>query len=209
MANVDWDLVKQALEIKQVNEKAAEYTLMQALGGAELDLEVEEIRAAIPVTAASVDYGVSGYTDKDDPRQVSAKSHTNEADGSPLTVHTLVLTNPGSEYKCTFVAAYGPKHQKGGGRTLILVDQGGGHETVMLGTGAYKDRGQYDDRIAHLPGQDVVIAGDGVKFSAPGLGPASVFLERDGKIVSDEVRSMGLPGNGHHFVFEVRFEKRK
>ena len=212
MSNIDWEAVEKALKIKEIDEQAAEFMLMQALGDGFLEIEVSSSSTDnLPDPGEPdrpVDYGVDGYSDSQDPRQQNARFHSGRNNGPATAVHTLVLTNPSKPYKCSYVNAYGPNHQKGGGKTLILVDQGGDHNTVMLGTGASKIRGDYDQRIAHLPGQDLVIAGEGVKFGPPNLGPASVFLVDDrGQIISDEVRSMGLPG-GDHFCFEVRFERR-
>lgn len=202
---IDWEGVEKALKIRDIDEGAAETFLREAIG---VSVQVVTSGSTGQPASTAVDYGVDGYSDVNDPRQPSAQRHAG-GDSTPTTgVHVLVLTNPSSPYRCSFVAAYGPDHQKGGGRTLILVDQDGGRETVVLGTGASKVRGDYDQRIEHMPRQDVVIAGSDMKFYPPNLGGASVFLQGSGgEIISDEVRSMGL-ANGDHMVFEVRFEKR-
>lgn len=182
---INWTLVEEALRIRQTSPEAAEMLIKQAVlpsGG-------------IPV---GKDYGVGFYTDENDPRDDSAKRHE-----PGVACNVLVLENPSTPYKCSFVQYFGPETQQGGGRTLILTQQPD-YENVILGTGSSDKRRDYDDWISHMPGQDIVITN---KFAPPALGPCSVFLARGNEIISDEVRGMGLP-DGLHSVFVVRFERR-
>lgn len=212
MSGINWDLVRNALEISATDEGLAETVLNRAIAKTSgCTGDCGNCGGESAPTEKAVDYGVGsngGYTDANDPRKASANRHAGGTEGPVTAVHTLVLTNPSTPFKCVNVEAYGPGTAIGGGRTIVRVTQGDGNYKVILGTGASKNRGDYDDRIPHLPGQEVVIAGTGVKFTPPNLGGASIFLQdSNGNIVSDEVRSLGLPF-GQHVVYTVAFARR-
>ena len=200
---VDWELIKQAVELQQINERAALMLVLLAIEDADIDFSI--IKPKRVESTKGVDYGINGYTDVNDPRAENARYHS--PDGQPVSaVNTLVLTNPDTEYRCIVVQVFGSNDPRGGGRTIITVAQDG-HETVILGTGASKRRGEYDNKIPHVPGQEIVLSGKGVTFNPPNLGGASVFLERNGRIISDEVRSLGL-SRGEHISYFIKFQHR-
>jgi len=189
---IDWILVEEALKLHKTGSSATAGILL-----------VSAMQATVLPAPSSpgkpVAYGKSGYSDSQDPRDDTANHH---GDGA---IHTIVHAFPDRKYKCVRVEAYGPQHVKGGGRHVAYVQTTPGREDIVLGTGYHGVAGEYDAKILHKPGQEVVIT---AKFRVPDLGPCAIFMQdSDGRIVSDEVGNLGLPG-GLHFSFLVVFEAR-
>ena len=64
---------------------------------------------------------------------------------------------------------------------------------------------RFDSFIRHTPRQEIVIDG---AFDPPNLGPLAIALiDSSGRIISDVVASLGLPGR-HHVCYEITFERR-
>lgn len=147
----------------------------------------------------AVVYGKNGYTDSHDPRAENARRHTPEGqttDALWVTVHRV----PTAKYRISNVRILG--EVEGGGNHVAWVHQPK-QETVVLATGYNGEIDHFDQLIPHAAGQEVVLDG---KFTPPALGPLAIFLQRDGKIVSDVAASFGLP-YGHHICAEIVLEE--
>lgn len=189
---INWDRVGLALEShKNGDSDTGAVLLLSAINGSSTPAEP-------PQPVRNVDWGKAGFTGVDDPRATSADHH------GPNAIHLIVHERPDRPYRCANVEAYGPTHIKGGGRTVAYVNQPDG-KSVVLATGYHGVAGEYDSKILHAPGQEIVVT---AKFNPPNNGGLAIFLTDDaGNIISDEVGNLGLPG-GQHFSFSLTFAKR-
>lgn len=186
---IDWEFVGIALEQhNKGNDRIAENLLNLALGKGTDENPTE------PVTEYH-NYGLNGYTDENDVRGPHARSH--QADES---VH-LIVHQCDCKYRVKFVDAIGNKNGNGGKHIATVKTPNSFHGKVVLATGYNGNPNNFDQLIYHTPGQEVVI--DGV-FALPNLGPLAIFLEENGKRVSDVVGNLGLP-NGQHFSYLIEF----
>lgn len=150
---------------------------------------------------AAVIYGRDNYTDDADPRSANTRQHL-VSDGKVLAVHLQVHALPDRPYRATAVRLI--DENNAGGNHVARITQVGSAEMVGLFLG-YGGGLTFDSYIRHTPRQEVVIDG---AFAPPNLGPLAIALiDFSGRIISDVVASMGLPGR-HHVCYEIVFERR-
>ena len=151
--------------------------------------------------SAAVIYGRDNYTDDADPRSANTRQHL-VSDGKVLAVHLQVHTQPDRPYKATAVRLI--DENNAGGNHVARIAQVGSAEMVGLFLG-YGGGLTFDSFIRHAPRQEIVIDG---AFDPPNLGPLAIALiDSSGRIISDVVASLGLPGR-HHVCYEIVFERR-
>lgn len=151
--------------------------------------------------SAAIIYGRDNYTDDADPRSANTRQHL-VSDGKVLAVHLQVHALPDRPYRATAVRLI--DENNAGGNHVARITQVGSAEMVGLFLG-YGGGLTFDSYIRHTPRQEVVIDG---AFAPPNLGPLAIALiDFSGRIISDVVASMGLPGR-HHVCYEIVFERR-
>ena len=150
---------------------------------------------------AAVIYGRDNYTDDADPRSANTRQHL-ISDGKVLAVHLQAHTLPDRPYRSTAVRLI--DENNAGGNHVARIAQVGSAEMVGLFLG-YGGGLTFDGYIRHTPRQEIVVDG---AFDQPNLGPLAIALiDSSGRIISDVVASLGLPGR-HHVCYEIIFEKR-
>lgn len=215
---IDWVLVRQAAAIEPTNALAAELLLKQAMGcdtekpgcggcepgccGGNVTL-VEK-----PTTEQAVIYGKGGFTGPGDPRTLACQKHQTDNSGKPIAVHTAVLVQPSTRYRCTLVDLI-PGDQSC--QIYIEVYDRAGNAASKAGTRqltGWSESTSYDALLdapaspGHLP------MGRGSKFWPPALGGSGAcIVDGAGNIDSDIVGSLGLPA-GEHVSYRVAFRER-
>lgn len=203
---VDWGLVKQALEVAQINESAAEHILLQAVGELE-PMDGPLTGGAIPEEKAVV-YGRNGYTDEHDPRDLDCRSHAGK-DGDRAAIWLQVHVNPESRYRCTRVEAIFDDDSCNVyffvmNHTGSMVPATG----ARLGSPYSGSASGFQNNWKAPASPDSIFMGPNSKFWPPALGPLAAFVVDElGNIDSDVVGSIGLP-QGDHMSFRVMFTER-
>lgn len=190
---VDWEIVKQALELSQYNELAATALLQTAFGEGGGSSE------------QSVVYGRYGYTDELDPRDLDCRSHQ-FTDGKPTGIHLQVHVNPMKRFRVKRVELL----QDDTSANVYFVGNiypKGGVNAQLGSPYEGKDRG-FHDRWEAKASPNAIPMGKNSVFFDPNLGPYAAFLADDlDNIISDVVGSIGLL-RGQHWSFRIYFEER-
>jgi hypothetical protein len=192
---VDWELVKQALEVSQINQAAAEHLLLMAMA------EIGD-GGAIPEEGAVI-YGRNGYTDEHDPRDPDCRDAV--GDNLWLQVHVI----PDATYRCTRVELL--QEDEACNVYFFVMNHTG---SMVPATGARlgspyggSDSGFRDVWKAPASPDSIFMGPDSKMFGAE-LGPlASFVVDGLGNIDSDVVGSIGLR-NGKHRSVRVYFQER-
>lgn len=202
---INWSLVKRAVDLSDVSPDAAGILLQEAINGSTV---------IVPVVCAEqpVVYGQSGYTDSADPRGVSARGHAQEG-GKVTGLHVNVHTLPETKYRCTGVLVLTEDQSQG--QTVVSVkvaDREGRlvREWVALATG-YGGGLNFDHVQAsngYKTDGSTELDLSGVTFMPPNLGPGAVFVsDSAGNPISDVVANLGLPGK-RHIKIVVKYQER-
>lgn len=198
--SVDWELVSVASDMEKRGLVESAMKILTAAIIVDSNTTVEDTLSP-EINGELHAYGLNGYTDALDPRDLSAKRHSTDRPHS--SVHTIVYQLPNVKYKVKRVEAYGPVDTRGGGRHVAYVSTPASFMgSVILATGHKGNPNDFDQEISHSIGQEVVIDG---KFTVPNLGPLAIYLKEGGKRVSDVVGNLGLP-DGDHFSYRIIFE---
>lgn len=201
---VDWELVKIALETKQVNVPAAELLLKQAIGYSSGEVTLVEK----PVGEQAVIYGKGGYTDAHDPRTLVCQKHEFDGNGKPIAVHTAVLVQPQARYRCVLVDLI-PHDESCQVYVEVVAKNGapGSKTNTRLLTG-WSESTQYDALYDAPASPGNFSMGREAKFWPPALGACGAVVINDrGEIDSDVVGSLGI-SRGQHMSFRVAFQER-
>lgn len=182
----------------------------------------EETHDFLPtVDEHPVIYGKGGYTDDHDPRRENTRSHGLDLNGKVNAVWLTVHVKPETKYRCVNTFLINENEAKGQTTIFInVMDKNGQtvNETVVLGTG-YRGQDQgFDDYLvpgnAYRPVQHILaddhVAGGGVSFTPPDLGPVAIYISKLGDLHlsnSDVVGNLGLPYS-HHVSFMIEFQER-
>lgn len=209
---INWQLVKRALDLSEVDPGIAEIALREAIKGTRIETGDTTVIVPAVTTEQPVVYGQNGYTDDGDPRGQSARGHA-EKDGKVTGLHVNIHTLPDTKYRCTDVTVLSEDQSEGQTVVKIKVTDKAGRvvrEWVALATGyggglnfdhvqptnAYKNDGSVEHDLT------------GVTFMPPNLGPGAVFVsDSAGDPISDVVANLGLPGK-RHIVIRVSFQER-
>ena len=228
---VDWDIVKQAVEVAQVNDRAGELLLQQAMGcapsggctgeckpgccgsaGSPTGSTSGETPVPEPTQEKPVIYGKDGYTDGRDPRDDTAKGHRQDSNGKITGIHVNVHTLPDIRFRCTSVQVMSEEKSMGQTVCYVTVKNRAGviqcNERVVLATG-YNGGLTFDAILdagnGNVPVEHMLSGGP---FNPPNLGPLAVFVaDANGKPVSDVVGNLGLPYKRHINVL-IEFTER-
>lgn len=205
---IDWELVKIALETKQVNESAAGLLLKQAMGCEPTCCDTPaESKPVAPEKA--VIYGKDGYTYISDPRTPACQKHEFDNSGKPIAVHTAVLVQPDTAYKCVLVDLL--PHDESCQVYVEVYDANGNAASktnTRLLTG-WSESAKYDALYDAPASPGSFSMGREAKFWPPNLGSCgAVVVDGSGRIDSDVVGSLGI-SRGTHMSFRVVFRARK
>lgn len=212
---IDWVLVKQAAAIEPTNAQAAELLLKQAMG-----CDTEQAGCAPgccggnvtlvekPSTEQAVIFGKGGFTGPGDPRTPACQKHATDNSGKPVAVHTAVLVQPNTRYRCTLVDLI-PGDQSC--QIYIEVYDRAGNAASKAGTRqltGWSESTDYDELLDAPASPGNLPMGRGSKFWPPALGGSGAcIVDGAGNIDSDIVGSLGLPA-GEHVSYRVVFKER-
>ncbi len=202
----DWSLVETSVDLhKEGKDEVAVIILEQGLDCSDCSnstcCKSKKIDSPTTQTQSPTNelknYGIGNYTDANDVRGPHARS--NVVDESV----NLIINQLDVPYKVTFADSVGEKNGNGG-RTLARIKVPSSFNgQVILGLNYQGNPNSFDGKIKHSPGQDIVIVN---KFFDNSLGPLAIFLEENGKIVSDVVGGIGLY-HGSHMSWDITFER--
>lgn len=211
---IDWTQVKAAVEVSEINEKAAEMLLFDAIGEIEGGGDSGGATINTPGAESAVIYGRTsgaypkGYTDPADPRDADCRYHGKE-DGKPDAVWLQVNVHPERRFKCVRVELL--QEDESCNVYLIATNRAG---AMVPATGfrlgspynnsehPYKDEWKAPASPANIP------MGHDSRFTPNDLGPyAGYIVDSGGAVISDIVGSMGLP-NGQHMSYRIYMQER-
>lgn len=189
---VDWELIKQALEVKQINERAAIGLLFAAMD------HVDEVGEEVAVV-----YGKDGYSDLADPRDPDCR------DDKPDHVWLQAHINPDAEYRIKRIELI--QEEQSCNVYFVVMNADGAMMPVMgarLGSPYSGSDKNFKSTWKAPASPDSIFMGPDSKFWNHDLGPLAGFLtDTSGKIISDVVGSMGLR-EGKHCSYRLYFERR-
>lgn len=204
---IDWVLVRQATAIEPTNQQAAELLLKQAMGCEPGCCSGEVTLVEKPVGEQAVIFGKGGFTGPGDPRTPACQRHETK-DGKPIAVHTAVLVQPQTRYRCTLVDLI-PGDQSC--QIYVEVFDRSGNAASKTNTRqltGWSESTSYDELLDAPASPGSLPMGRGSKFWPPALGGSGAcMVDGSGKIDSDIVGSLGLPA-GEHVSYRVVFKER-